>query len=96
MPQKVHAGVQGAIGSHDDLNNSSDNGGLSEVEQILKQKTFSRQVTPVTSLNWLQMEGSLLNYVVMLIMDFFFFWVIVFITPASLPIKIKSFIKFIY
>lgn len=51
MPQKVHAGVQGAIGSHDDLNNSSDNGGLSEVEQILKQKTFSRQVTPVTSLN---------------------------------------------
>lgn len=51
MPQKVHAGVQGAIGSRDDLNNSSDNGGLSEVEQILKQKTFSRQVTPVTSLN---------------------------------------------
>ncbi|KAL9419319.1 hypothetical protein AB3S75_037140 [Citrus x aurantiifolia] len=38
----VHAGVQGAIGSRDDLNNSSDNGGLSEVEQILKQKTFSR------------------------------------------------------
>lgn len=37
----VHGGVQGAIG-HDDLNNSSDNGGLSEVEQILKQKTFSR------------------------------------------------------
>lgn len=48
---QVHAGVQGAIGSHDDRNNSSDKGGLIEVEQILKQKTFSRQVTQVSILN---------------------------------------------
>ncbi|KAK9187513.1 hypothetical protein WN944_018910 [Citrus x changshan-huyou] len=41
-PAPPEPGVQGAIGSRDDLNNSSDNGGLSEVEQILKQKTFSR------------------------------------------------------